>query len=234
MNKLILMGLFFLLALSTQAQDIIIKKNGEELTDITVLRVEAVLIKYKSYLKQDGPEYSIPKSDVFMIKYENGIKEVFGNSTPQQNNDSASSPTTPKSAITNKNTDERIEFKNEKYYYHGYRISTKRVLNLINESGNQDAILKAHLYSIKKRGGRAMVIGGIPMLSIGGGFLFITTAVRVTNPGAQDDPLLRSFQIGSGLVTVGGSVLLIGGIATMRSSNMLLIDAVSAYNKGLE
>jgi hypothetical protein len=55
----------------------IVKKNGDEIK----AKVEEVLsaeIKYRKFENPTGPVYSIPKADVFMIRYENGSKDVFG------------------------------------------------------------------------------------------------------------------------------------------------------------
>jgi len=58
------------------SQDNIIKKDGAEIK-AKILQVDADLIKYKRYDNADGPTYTIKKSSVFMIQYENGTKDVF-------------------------------------------------------------------------------------------------------------------------------------------------------------
>ena len=60
------------------AQDVIVMKTGDEVKS-KVLEVGINEIKYKKTDNPDGPTYTIAKSDVFMIKYENGSKEVFSN-----------------------------------------------------------------------------------------------------------------------------------------------------------
>ena len=57
--------------------DVIVKENGEEMPNVKVLEITSAEIKYKKGSNPDGPTYSIAKSDVFMIKYANGEKEVF-------------------------------------------------------------------------------------------------------------------------------------------------------------
>jgi len=57
-------------------QDIIIQKNGEEIK----AKVDQVLdteIKYRMFDNLNGPVYSIKKAEVFMIRYENGIKDLL-------------------------------------------------------------------------------------------------------------------------------------------------------------
>jgi len=56
--------------------DIITLRNGDEL-EVQVIEIGATEIKYKKCSYLDGPIYAVPKSDVFMIKYPNGTKDVF-------------------------------------------------------------------------------------------------------------------------------------------------------------
>ncbi|HEY0030168.1 MAG TPA: hypothetical protein VGC65_05375 [Bacteroidia bacterium] len=58
------------------SQDNIIKKNGDEIK-AKVVEVGTTEIKYKKFEKQSGPTYAISKSEVFMIKYEDGTKDVL-------------------------------------------------------------------------------------------------------------------------------------------------------------
>ena len=77
------------------AQDIIVLKSGEEFKAI-VQEVELSTIKYKKFENTNGPTYTLLKSDIFMIKYQNGEKDVFSTITektqkeediPNQQND---------------------------------------------------------------------------------------------------------------------------------------------------
>lgn len=74
-----ILGLSALISLS--AQDIITIKDG---TDITakILEVNINEIKYKRYSDLDGPTYTVAKSDILIVRYENGENEVF-NETKQ-------------------------------------------------------------------------------------------------------------------------------------------------------
>lgn len=65
---------------NTFAQDIITKKNGEEI-QAKVLNVSDKDINYIKWTNQNGPTYTISVSEVFMIKYENGEKDVFNKET---------------------------------------------------------------------------------------------------------------------------------------------------------
>jgi len=71
--------IFILLVLATRvgvAQDIIIKKDGTKIS-AKVIEISATNIKYRKFSNSNGPVYNIAKSSVFMIKYENGEKDVF-------------------------------------------------------------------------------------------------------------------------------------------------------------
>jgi hypothetical protein len=62
------------------SQDIITLKSGEEIK-AKVLEVGTSEIKYKKFDNMDGPSYTVIKSNVFMIKYANGSKDVFKTET---------------------------------------------------------------------------------------------------------------------------------------------------------
>lgn len=56
--------------------DQIILKNGD-IIDAIVLEIGIKEVKYKKCANQEGPTYSILKTDIFMIKYKNGDKDMF-------------------------------------------------------------------------------------------------------------------------------------------------------------
>lgn len=95
---LILFSVVFINALN--AQDFIIKKNGDELS-AKVQEVGTTEIKYKKFDNQDGPTYTILRTEVFMIKYANGTKEVFGADVAVEqagNNEITTTPTSQEPA----------------------------------------------------------------------------------------------------------------------------------------
>lgn len=64
------------------AQDIVIMKNGDEV-EVKIIEVGIETITYKKQNYIDGPNFIIPKKDIFMIKYKNGTKDVFSTNTNQ-------------------------------------------------------------------------------------------------------------------------------------------------------
>ena len=68
--------------LFSNAQDIIIYKDGSE-KQTKVLKINEDNVVFKKYSNLKGPEYTESKSNIFMIKYEGGDKDIFNrNSIP--------------------------------------------------------------------------------------------------------------------------------------------------------
>ena len=71
--------LFFAIIFSNNlcfSQDLITKKTGEDIQS-KVLEVTTTEIKYKKFDNLDGPIFTLLKSEVAMIRYENGTKDIF-------------------------------------------------------------------------------------------------------------------------------------------------------------
>lgn len=60
------------------SQDILTYKNGDE-AKVKVIEVTSSEVKFKKADNINGPLYTILKADLFMIVFENGTKELFGN-----------------------------------------------------------------------------------------------------------------------------------------------------------
>lgn len=71
--------------------DVMILKTGDEI-QVKVLEVNGSTIKYKKCENLGGPDYYIDRSDVFMIKYANGIKEVINDPKPSDQQNNADAP----------------------------------------------------------------------------------------------------------------------------------------------
>ena len=75
MRKILLFGMIFC-TFAAFAQDVIVKRDGSTiLSKVTEVGVNEV--KYKKFSNQDGPFYSILKSDIMSINYENGERDTF-------------------------------------------------------------------------------------------------------------------------------------------------------------
>jgi hypothetical protein len=79
MRRLILFvgALLFTLSVFSQevSSDVIILKNGTEII-AKVLEVNQFEVRYKDFNNLDGPIYTMDKSEIFMLKYKNGKKDI--------------------------------------------------------------------------------------------------------------------------------------------------------------
>jgi len=75
--KIFIIALFcFSFTISTHAQDKIMFIDGTEILS-KVIEINNTEIKYKQFDNQNGPTIINLKKNIFIIKYENGTKEVF-------------------------------------------------------------------------------------------------------------------------------------------------------------
>ena len=83
-NKKCLIFIFLIIMSNSLlfAQDVIIKRNGDEISS-KILEITDKSVKYKEFDFQNGPIRNIDVSDVFMIIYENGKREIFKQTAPQ-------------------------------------------------------------------------------------------------------------------------------------------------------
>lgn len=80
MKNQIVLTMLSLAAINVAAQDIIVMRNGDEV-EAKVTKVGTNEVEYHKWSNQDGPVYSVAKSEVFMLKYKNVEKDVFENVT---------------------------------------------------------------------------------------------------------------------------------------------------------
>ena len=78
MKNLKLIQFVVLMLISNWAftQDLIVLRDGKEIKT-KVIEIYQLEIKYKKFINLEGPTYTVMKSDVLMIKYENGEKDIF-------------------------------------------------------------------------------------------------------------------------------------------------------------
>ena len=74
---------------SAYTQDLITKKDGTEI-QAKVLEVTPVEVKFKRFDNQAGPLFTILRTDIYMIKYENGTNAIFDQVEFQNNPESNS------------------------------------------------------------------------------------------------------------------------------------------------
>ena len=95
---------------TVSAQDIIVLNNSSaDEIEAKVQEVSQTEVKYKKWSYQDGPTFTIPTSDIFVIKYRNGEKQRFGIEKqeayqPQTNGAYTSKPANQYAQQSNQNT----------------------------------------------------------------------------------------------------------------------------------
>ena len=85
MKKQFIFFLIFFCSINIYSQDLIMLQNGEELT-VKITDVSDNAIKYKKLNFLDGPNFTLNTSDIFLIKYSNGEKQLFNNSSNKSDN----------------------------------------------------------------------------------------------------------------------------------------------------
>ncbi|MCD4681286.1 MAG: hypothetical protein K8S00_12950 [Bacteroidales bacterium] len=102
MKNLICLCIAFTMSVNGFTQDIIYTNDSSEI-ESTIIEITSENIKYKNYLKPEGPIRNILIMDVCMIIYESGYKEVFSTENTQNIN-----------IERNKTVDESLPSKNNK------------------------------------------------------------------------------------------------------------------------
>ena len=113
-------------SIKIHAQDIITLKTGDEL-QVKVTKIGSTEIEYKRWSNLDGPTYSKPITEVFMIKYKNGQKDVFGTSNSKENDNSKEKEDSEKENISNINKNNLLSYPLEHsrsdLYLNGIKLS---------------------------------------------------------------------------------------------------------------
>jgi hypothetical protein len=141
-KHLLIATIIFLTNLSVKAQDLITKRNGEDIK-AKVIEIGLNEVKFKRFDNLDGPLIIVAKSEILIIRYENGSKEIFEDS----NISSVNKIETPKDI----NWSRQAEIDAQKYY-RGYRkhyvgtfipcIIIGPLFGLIPAGGNSHALIK--------------------------------------------------------------------------------------------
>jgi len=76
MKSILFVAVLFFSGIFVNAQDIIYKNDGTELK-VKIIELTTETVKYKNFEQLQGPIRNVLLSDVFMIIYENGTKEVI-------------------------------------------------------------------------------------------------------------------------------------------------------------
>ena len=73
---LLILSLFCAAGIDAAAQDVITRRNGEDIRAV-IVEVTDDAVKYKRENLPDGPLFTISKADVLMVTYSDGSRDVF-------------------------------------------------------------------------------------------------------------------------------------------------------------
>lgn len=84
--KILFIAIVFVLSsvLTLKAQDIITTNEGKDI-QAKILEVTPTEVKYKKFNNLDGPTFTMLKSDILIVRYENGENDVFTNTKHKSN-----------------------------------------------------------------------------------------------------------------------------------------------------
>lgn len=106
MKSYFISAVLFLACITAFAQDMIVRRDGS-IIQSKVLEIGTSEVKYKKWSNPDGPSYSIAKSDILAINYQNGGKDKFedeGSPTTQEKS-SSQGPILVERAIADNNSE---------------------------------------------------------------------------------------------------------------------------------
>lgn len=167
MKRLYLLTLTLLLSVTAQAQDTIVLRSGD-IKSVKVTEVSRSQVKYVLWDYQDGPVYVQETSDIFMVKYKNGTKEMYD----QYNNEQQQNP--------NQSTDYYGYLKRDgaRLYLDGLKIDASRAREILGNERYQTFVSGNRQSS----GGAFCVILGVASV-IGGGMILLLGDEDMSFPG---------------------------------------------------
>lgn len=203
-----------LLGITSYAQDIITTKKGEDIK-AKVLEINIQDVKYKKVENPDSPIYTLLKSDILMIRYENGSKDIF-------NEESKETQVAKNSGIETKN---RISIVEKQYFLNGERITRGEMKNILyRDTEARDLYGK----SISLKTGSDIFATGSIICSTISIVLLLGDIANTNNDKKKDSdsaavPLL-----------IAGGGLLIPSFILQRAASKKKAEAVEAYNRNQE
>lgn len=94
MKKFLLLAAALVMsAVAMNAQDLLTKNNGEDI-EVIVKEIDAQNVKYVLFSEPHGVLYTMPKSEILMIRYASGRNEVFSNQQSSRTTTSANTHST--------------------------------------------------------------------------------------------------------------------------------------------
>ena len=187
--------LFLLCVAGTaMAQDVIVKTDQTTVMS-KVLEITSTEIKYKKWNNQDGPTYSIDRSEVLSINYENGEVEFFAETPKSQENNYM-----PQPKYQYRGHMEDASFWGGHVKLDGRVLSNEEVRSLVDPE-SYDLYLKA-----RREIAAATVLGWISGGALGAGLGYLFSEKPGSTTGLITCAIIMgiTFPIGLSLEIIGG------------------------------
>lgn len=198
MRKTALFLVLFCVSLIAMAQDVIVKKDGTTVLS-KVLEISSTEIKYKQWSNQDGPLYSINRSEVVSINYENGNVEQISSGNYSSKSQG--------SVIERLN--ERMERDGRDLVINGRELSESEVRALVGEENYETYLSARRQVAV----GRAFT----PVFFVSLGATVIFTTIGLIFAIEDDYYTAASFYIASGVT---------GGVAGVSLPMMCIFKGI--------
>jgi hypothetical protein len=210
--KYILLSVLFSFAASVAfAQDLIVKRDAEEI-EAKVEEITDTHIKYHKFSNLEGPVYSVAKSEVLMIKYADGEKDVFTSTTTLP---TSVEPTYVGGVMTKQDGS---------YHINGEPIEYKDALKYA--APYPEVVRQMEKATSLENVGSSIAGGGLTLMLVG----LIYIAIDVDTLGELGGAFISA---GGCLTLVGGGIAL-GSIGPSKKAVRMYNDAVAgdyAYTK---
>ena len=226
MRKIFIISVILCAFVNVWAQDIIVTKKGEEIF-AKVEEIGDTQIKYKKSSHLSGPVYSLLKTEVFMIKYENGSRDVFGTSPQKMDN-------TANLTASNNDSQSRIQGKVELLEVMGTNVTNRSGKSLSKDEAREMMAIDPKALALYNTGLSNNKTGNVwGWISTGcfvGGLTL--TYVGAKNAEYNYDTDKRDYTTAYvGLGVVGGSlVCMIPWLAFKTNGAKKIDSAVDIYN----
>jgi hypothetical protein len=240
MKKLLLAMFCAVAAQTLWASDAIFLLDGSEI-EAQVSEITQTEIKYKKVSNLNGPLYTMPKDAVFMIKYENGEKDVFFQTTPneapkpvveEKSPFVAPAPTSYVGLVVN-NGDKPVSVD-------GRKITLQEYLDLAQK--NCATAYKQYMQGVKlKKAGNVCLSVGVPLFAAGL-TMYIVGACQLTEYyyGYYDYPYnTADYEAMQSLTQAGAAVSIVGGTVALGSIPFYVVgknkrrNSFATYNKAI-
>ena len=208
----LLFAAFFFCAVNMFAQDVVTLKNGEDI-EAFVQEIGEVDVKYKKFDNPNGPNYTLKKAEIFMIRYANGSKDVFvDNVAPAEPTETTTAKPSTQSQALPQNVQANITQDNKTVEPPTTKKQTPSSRVLIIEDMKT---YNPNLYSQYKSGKRKSTAG--LWLSSGGGALAGVALGSYFGDKEMTDDRIAMITIGAAIAVVGITLGVSGDIKQNRA-----------------